>query len=297
MSKKLFLAVLPFLALAMASCSRGNGGAGSSSGKTSESSEPTSEESSGSEGSEDSSESSEEDSRAHSEPSTEGVDFKIGDAYFPMEEIDPDADETTVVHKYSVSGVSVQKDATVSFYKDGTVVPVFLNVEDLINKNNTNERPGSSTPAESYTVHNDATSDIYIMFHNNDSVAFWITGYQEGSEDVDPDAPTQGYAIVVTTGGEKSYTAAVENGTTWDGKTEYFASGVTVANGSVITCYDAGAIGGPVEWAITALNTASTAGFSAEADGIHSTVDGTYDIYIQLQYRNDTIYVGPHSAA
>ena len=282
MSKKLFLAVLPLLALAMASCSRGNGGTSSQSGGSSGAAGDSSEESAeSSEVSEESEES--QDASGGDTPSTEGCDFKVGDVYYAMEQIDPDLQETSVAEKYTVGSVAVEEGDTISFYKDGEVIALFLDMESPTDKNNTNERPGSSTPAESYTIHNDATADVYLKFHSDGSISFWVTGYATSGED----APTEGYALLINGDRYAATTPLSEKSPT--GQDQSFAT-VTFEADDEFVIYN-GETG--ISFHVS-LDTASVAGTDT-GTSIRMPA-GTYDVYVKTQWENNQVYIGNHAA-
>ena len=286
MSKKLFLAVLPLLALAMASCSRGNGGTssagGNSSGGSAGGDSSVADSSAGDESSED--ESSEGTSLVESAHT-----FTIGSTEYALyvdDTFDPDTDVWGGVAKF----VSAPLDVTA-----GDSIAVTANPSEaepvVVYKNgfNANNNVAGTEPA-SYTVKASAEGAVLSLYQYEKGWAFNLTGPSSGEGG---DLPTTGFAIVVTnSSSEKTYHVAEDNGMQY-GKQEYKALGVTIASGDTITCYNADAL---VEWPIVALNSASVAGFTADSTGVHSSTAGTFDIYIQLAYENDTIYVGPHSA-
>lgn len=292
MSKKLFLAVLPFLALAMASCSRGNGGASSSS-KTSESSEPASSEessveSSGEESSGD--ESSGEDSRAEESPIAEGVSVKLGNYYYELEETTPDSNETSVTQKWKIENIDVKGDQSISFYNNGDVMEVFLDMEDATNINNTMERPATSTKAESFTIHNDADdAGIYLKLNNDLSVSFWVTGYTAGGGgeggDSSTTAPTDGYAIQIN--GTNYVVGEHLSDKDYQGRDQYKVV-ATLAAGDYFKAYN-GSTG--VAFHMTLEVGGASASFSDDNEKITCTADGTYTLYLKFKMSDDLVYI------
>ena len=292
MSKKLFLALVPFLVFGMSACQRGNGGAssggtsGKDSGTSSQSSQASGDQSSGDESSEE--DSSEEISYIESDHTYTLNGTQV--ALYVDEDYDPDTDIWGGVAKFTSGPIDVTAGDTIAVTanpSEGDPVAVYANG---LNANNN----VSGTTPDAYTVKATAEDAILSLYQYEDGWAFNLTGASGGGSGEGGDVPTTGFAIVVTnSSSEKTYYAAEDNGMQY-GKQEYKALGVEVANGDVITCYDASTT---VEWPITALNTASVAGFAGDASGIVCSTSGTFDIYIQLAFNNDTIYVGEHVAA
>ena len=290
MSKKLFLAVLPLLALAMASCSRGNGGATSSQGGGSSAGGDSSQQSA-----DESSEESEE-----SEDSTEEVSYVESAHTYTLngtevalyidDDFDPETDIWGGIAKFTSGPIDVTAGDTIAVTANPSEAePVAVYANGVNANNNVN----GTSPETGYTVKATAEDAILTLYQYESGWAFNLTGPSSGGGGEGGEIPTTGFAIVVESAGEKTYHQAADNGMMY-GKHEYKALGVEIADGDVITCYDAA---NAIEWAITALNEHSVTGFAAGDNGIVSSTSGTFDIYIQLAFNNDTIYVGASSAA
>lgn len=290
MSKKLFLAVLPLLALAMASCSRGNGGASSQSGGSSAAGD-SSQQSGGDVSSDASGDESDESSEDVSYVESAHTYTLNGTtvALYIDEDYDPDTDIWGGIAKFTSGPIDVTAGDTIAVTANPSEAePVAVYANGLNANNNVN-----GTTPDAYTVKESAEDAVLTLYQYDSGWAFNLTGAGSGGGGGGGgEVPTTGFAIVVTNSGGKTYHVAEDNGMKY-GKQEYKALGVEIADGDVITCYDAPKA---VEWPITALNDASVAGFAASSAGITSSTSGTFDIYIQLAYENDTIYVGPHSA-
>lgn len=97
--------------------------------------------------------------------------------------------------------------------------------------------------------------------------------------------------FAVCVNGSTYYTTT--QGDAFEGYTQYYVKGVSLATNDLITVYDKDNAAG---WAVTILNQYSVAGcFTASTTGITCTKAGLYDIYIKMKYQADEIYIGASS--
>ena len=185
MSKKLFLAVLPLLALAMASCSRGNGGASSQSGGSSSAAGDSSEESQESaESSEESEESAETPDSGQDEPIAEGYSVKVGAKYYELVEGTPEYPNQTL---YASVLVAAEDGDEVEFYKDGGSALSFWSDGASVQNNTTPASPWS-TVLTSVQIATGGDVTIILKQYDDQTTEYcmWITtpggGSGEGGE-------------------------------------------------------------------------------------------------------------------
>ena len=104
-------------------------------------------------------------------------------------------------------------------------------------------------------------------------------------------APTSGYALVVNC---TNYVELTKNDAYVGDGEEWYALGVTLNAGDVVTMYDGTNSAG---WAIKVPDTYSvgydTGAWTGGDNGITCNVAGTYDVYCKLIFENDNIYFGP----
>lgn len=107
-----------------------------------------------------------------------------------------------------------------------------------------------------------------------------------GSTTPSPDAPTTGYALVIN---GTTYVPLTHNPNyTGDGE-EWFAKGVTINAGDVVTMYNGDAGEG---WVIQTPDSWSTGSWTGGPNGITCNQSGTFDVYCKMIYQNDNIYFG-----
>ena len=199
MSKKIFLALVPFLVFGMSACQRGNGGASSGGGTSSgggasgESSQTSGDQSSGDESSEE--ESSQEAASGQTDPIEEGYSVKVGDNYYALVEGTPEYPNQTL---YASVLVTAEAGDSVSFYKDGGEALSFWS-DGASTENNT--YPASPFTAVQTSVEIAVAGDVTIYLKQYDDqtteYCMWISGNEAGggsesggSEDV-PEGETQ----------------------------------------------------------------------------------------------------------
>lgn len=103
--------------------------------------------------------------------------------------------------------------------------------------------------------------------------------------------PTAGYALVIN---GTNYVELTKNDAYSRDGEEWYALGVTLNAGDVVTMYDGT---NSVGWAIKVPDSYSI-GYDSGAwtggdNGITCNIAGTYDVYCKLIYENDNIYFGP----
>ena len=179
MSKKLFLAVLPLLALAMASCSRGNGGASSQSGGSSSAAGDSSEVS---QESEESSEEEEEEETLSVELGEESPHtFTVGSAEYKLY-VDPTYDSRTDEWggkaKFTSEAISVTEGQAISVTANPTSGdPVDVYVNEYDKSGNVEGEHGS------YTVKSTASNCVLTLYQYDDGWAFLLSGYTPSGEE------------------------------------------------------------------------------------------------------------------
>ena len=109
------------------------------------------------------------------------------------------------------------------------------------------------------------------------------------------EAPTSGYALMVTTADDHVYYYALTPADEFEGFQQHMGDNVIFNEGDKIQLYDCT---NSVGWVEDNLNPASIAGFSANAtDGIVCSASGTYDVYAKFKYEQDEVYIGPSEPA
>lgn len=109
------------------------------------------------------------------------------------------------------------------------------------------------------------------------------------------EAPTSGYALMVTTADDHVYYYPLTPVDQFEGFDQHMGDNVIFNKGDKIQLYDCT---NSVGWVEDNLNAASIAGFSANAtDGIVCSASGTYDVYAKFKYQQDEIYIGPSEPA
>ncbi|MDY6429842.1 MAG: hypothetical protein SPL02_01530, partial [Bacilli bacterium] len=189
---------------------------------------------------------------------------------------------------------SVKAGDKFSFLVNGVAVAAWSNPEDAKNINNIS---GSRDEAKTeYEIHNDAEAVFYFNhWIESGNYTFWVTGYVAGEEESSQESSeasgkkydiTEKYGVVI----DGVCYDTVHQGENWEGYDEYVAFGVTAHEGDLLSLYDSST---DVEWSNVTMNTYST-GFAQVGDEVYCTEDGEYDIYIQLKWEADRVYIGPH---
>lgn len=135
MKKKLFLGLLPLMAMALTACGGGDQSASQpeASSQQPQSSQPAPQESS-EEPPADSSE--EEDARGYDALKSNGYEMKLGNRYYTLDTLEPDEAEVGygMQGKYSLTEIDVVEGQEVQFYKDGESLAFFIDPENEENK-------------------------------------------------------------------------------------------------------------------------------------------------------------------
>lgn len=199
--------------------------------------------------------------------------------------------DTTCV-EYMGSATVAAGDAVYAFGPKGQIYSIG---DGRDGKPSTNNVIGSN---DNMSILVAGTVDCYLKVYA-DGCSLWVTG---NSEEV---APEQGgnqgggempdlsqYTYVLVVNGNQ-YFGLTANGKAWvDGveHEEYFAKGVSLTAGDVVTLFD---VKNNAGWAITNVNPYSSGKPVGSATGITIGETGLYDIYVQFLYQNDKIYFGP----
>ena len=141
------------------------------------------------------------------------------------------------------------------------------------------------------------TYDIYVkLAYENNRVYIEKTGSSSGSDEGgsgSTEAPTEGYALLVTPGnGGSQYYVALQHITEQDGqgRDQYFGDNIRFAAGDSFMMYNCTK---KEAWAEKALESyGQYANFTVTDNGIVCNVSGTYDIYAKFKWEDNTIYIG-----
>ena len=173
MKKKLFLSLLPLLALAMTGCSRGNGGASSQTSSQGGSSKDTSSETSSSDESSEEDTSEETPEEGQDTPIETGYSVKVGDKYYALEEGTPEYSNQSL---YASALVAAEDGDAVEFYKDGGDALPFWS-DGASTENNTT--PASPWSTVQTTVNIATGGNVTIMLKQYDDqtteYCMWIS--------------------------------------------------------------------------------------------------------------------------
>jgi len=102
---------------------------------------------------------------------------------------------------------------------------------------------------------------------------------------------TGSYALkVYPADGGEAYLVNLTPVDEFEGFQQHFGDNVELKAGDLIVLYD---VANAAEWAEDNLNSYSTPEFTASAEGITCTADGTYDFYVKFKWEADEIYIGP----
>ena len=105
------------------------------------------------------------------------------------------------------------------------------------------------------------------------------------------EAPTAGYALLITTANGDTYYYPLTPGEEFEGFSQQVGLGLEINEGDNIKLYDGT---NSASWAEDNLNPYSIAGcFTASTDGITCNTSGTYDVYAKFKWEADEIYIGP----
>lgn len=108
------------------------------------------------------------------------------------------------------------------------------------------------------------------------------------------EAPTEGYALFITTADGNEYYYPLTPGEEFEGFSQHVGSGVTLNEGDLIKLYDGT---NSACWAEDNLNPYSIEGcFTASSEGITVNTTGEYDVYAKFKYEQDEVYIGPAGA-
>lgn len=108
------------------------------------------------------------------------------------------------------------------------------------------------------------------------------------------EAPTAGYALLITTANGDTYYYPLTPGEEFEGFSQHVGLGLEINEGDNIKLYDGT---NSASWAEDNLNPYSIAGcFTASADGITCNTSGTYDVYAKFKWEADEVYIGPAGA-
>ena len=109
------------------------------------------------------------------------------------------------------------------------------------------------------------------------------------------EAPTSGYALMVTTADDHVYYYPLTPVDQFEGFDQQMADNAIFNAGDKIQLYDGT---NSAAWVEDNLNSFSIAGFTANAtDGIVCETSGTYDVYAKFKYQEDEVYIGPAEPA
>lgn len=105
------------------------------------------------------------------------------------------------------------------------------------------------------------------------------------------EAPTSGYALLITTVNGDIYYYPLTPGEEFEGFSQHVGLGVTFNEGDQIHLFDGTS---QVSWIEDNLNSYSIEGFRASVtEGIVCETSGTYDVYAKFKYGEDEVYIGP----
>jgi|GEM_PF-4683171 len=188
MSKKLFLALVPFLVFGMSACQRGNGGA-SSGGGSSKDSGTSSQSSQASDESGEGEESSEEGESSEvfsTDEEQSEITLTVGDnqyvLYIDSTYTPGDTADMAAKAKYFSAPIDVLEGETIALSGLGEGLGYGANPDGTgSNKNNK-----TGTSASDFAVHNDAEDAVFYLYEYDGvtygdmaGYSFWLTGYDD----------------------------------------------------------------------------------------------------------------------
>ena len=139
-----------------------------------------------------------------------------------------------------------------------------------------------------YTIEvNTNTSTVTVYF--NDQVIIENQGSSNGGGNGSGSTSEYKYQLVIN--GSTKIDLVYDGPWNYDSSfTQYYALGVQLKAGDIITLYD---VTNDAAWVLTIIDPASMGGMNAQAGvGIIVGETGTYNIYIKMKYEQDNIYFG-----
>ena len=109
------------------------------------------------------------------------------------------------------------------------------------------------------------------------------------------EAPTSGYALMVTSANGDVYYYALTPFDEFEGFQQHMGDNLYFNEGDMIQLYDCTS---GAAWVEDNLNQSSIAGFTSNStDGIVCETSGTYDVYAKFKWEQDEVYIGPSEPA
>lgn len=216
----------------------------------------------------------------------------IGDNEFILDEQDISTATDGIFGKFSIDHVSVTAGESIKFYADGVEISSYSWGGD-------NNEPGSLAynnyveTVDGYKIQA-SSSDTLVELKLYDVYVAWISGGNSAVH-TDGSIPSEGYGLLINGSNKIAATHSEELGP--QGEDQYYLLNYTFAVGDTIKLYN---YSSHASWIVNI----DEASFGGNTSGYISTEDGTWvvtrgfvaDVYIKIQYENDSVYFGLISA-
>lgn len=184
----------------------------------------------------------------------------------------------------------------VTDFNGGTIIKMSYDTEVLYVAFNFSSKETSLTALSTdnidvlFSVNTATASGTDLTLSGRGVAVFTTNGTINKPEIVLP--ASQYYLVITGSTGTKQY-PLTENGAALDPSfTEYYALGVEILAGDMVTLYNSEA---GESWAIQKPDSYSSGVWTGSADGILCGETGVYNVYVKMKYQEDQIYFGYQS--